>query len=143
MRRGPCLTNVQRQAVYQALLTRLDAGGHPSKGAFVAVAEEFRVHPRTVSRIWKRAVVSVASGEIVPDVAVRRSNSGRKKKPIDLSLRLAEVPPSSRTSIRALSEATGVPRSTLWRLIKAGALRRRASRRKNKDDQPYELVSSA
>ena len=59
-RRGPILISEQRVAVYNELLTKLK-NGHPEKGAFSIFSEQFHVHPKTISRIWKQARQSVAA----------------------------------------------------------------------------------
>lgn len=117
------LSNEQRQAVYQELLTMLKVDGKPVKGSFSVVAVHFGVGWRTISRIWSRAKEDVAAGALVPCVATHFKNCGRTKSNKDVFSVLTSIPFSRRTTLRSMAAASGIPRSTLGRLVKEGAIR--------------------
>ncbi len=119
------LTNPQRRAIYELLLTK-SLDGYLEKGSTRVVAEVFNVSIRTVQRIWKRAQLCIAHGVQINVDSRKRYNCGRKKVEIDLSVVVA-IPLRQRSTIRSLAEALGVPKSTLHRLFKEGHLRRHSN----------------
>jgi hypothetical protein len=119
-RQGPALTSEQRLAVYHELLLHVK-NGRPMKGSFKMVATRFGVHWKTISRIWKHAQESIAAGTLVPYLKMR--HTGAKMKVTDVNAIVTSVPLRRRTTLRALSAATGIPTMTLWRRKKDGAIR--------------------
>lgn len=114
----------QRQAVYQALLTKLK-NDRPAKGSFNEVAQRFNVNSKTISRIWKQANASLSNGELVPNLKTQHKPKIPKNR--DITSMVTEVPLSRRTTLRSLAAATGVPTTTLWRKMKEGAIRRHSN----------------
>ncbi|EEE52153.1 hypothetical protein OsJ_33993 [Oryza sativa Japonica Group] len=119
------LTNPQRRAIYELLLTK-SLDGYLEKGSTRVVAEVFNVSIRTVQRIWKRAQLCIAHGVQINVDSRKRYNCGRKKVEIDLSV-VAAIPLRQRSTIRSLADALGVPKSTLHRLFKEGHLQRHSN----------------
>ncbi len=121
------LTDMERHAVYDSMLTMLRKG-RPAQGAFSKVAAQYNVHPKTVSRIWHRGRSSLEAGAIVADVSSKRKGScGPKSKMNDINFALTALPLNRRGSLRSISAATGIPITTLHRQLKAGSIRRHSS----------------
>ena len=120
------LTDDERQAVYEMVLSKM-TNGKPAKGSFTAIAGQFRVHPLTVSRIWKAGAKSIAEGSICANVSSKRKGKcGKKAIEIDLDA-VKAVPLSQRGTLRSLAAAIGIPKSTLHRKFKEGQLRRHSN----------------
>lgn len=91
------------------------------KGTIAAAVSKFGVNKTSVYRIWKRAMDQVKEGKVILDVASRKSKCGRKT--IDYSTEFHEVkdvPLSRRGTLRSLSPAINVPKTPLFRRLKAG-----------------------
>ena len=93
------------------------------RAVIAAAADKFQVHRNTVSRIWSFMKPVLDSGSST-DVVMRqvlsrnRGNCGRKRKDYTIALeRVKQLPLIQRCSLRALSSAVGVPRTTLLRLL--------------------------
>ncbi|MEN9567564.1 MAG: hypothetical protein RLZZ69_2760 [Cyanobacteriota bacterium] len=120
------LTNDERQAVYEMVLSK-SVHGKPAKGSFTDTAAHFKVHPLTVSRIWKVGQKSIAEGSICANVSSKKKDKcGRKATEIDLE-DVKTVPLSQRSTLRSLSAAISIPKSTLHRKFKQGQLRRHSN----------------
>ncbi|KAI3901062.1 hypothetical protein MKW92_028946 [Papaver armeniacum] len=114
------LTDEQRLAIYQFLLKEGN-DGRLKKGSASSAAKLFSTSTTTVSRIWKRSKVCLELSLPV-DVSSRMPKKiGRKRTEIDIT-KIHEIPLERRNSIRSLAEALNVPKSTLHRRIKEGAL---------------------
>uniref|UniRef100_A0AAV1TR81 DUF7769 domain-containing protein n=1 Tax=Peronospora matthiolae TaxID=2874970 RepID=A0AAV1TR81_9STRA len=115
------LTYEERRSMLDFLLKRrVDGTSKLVRHAVTDAATEFRVDRRTVSRLWKRAVQSLENGDEVCDVASRKvGRRGRRKRDWSAELkRVKEIPVSQRGSIRALAVAVGIPKTTLYELLK-------------------------
>ncbi|CAI5736588.1 unnamed protein product [Hyaloperonospora brassicae] len=115
------LTYDERRSMLDFLLERrVDGTSKLARHAVTDAATEFRVDRRTVSRLWKRAVQSFENGDEVCDVASRKvGHRGRRKRDWSAELkRVKEIPLSQRGSIRALAMAVGIPKTTLYELLK-------------------------
>lgn len=126
---GPALPKRQlardvRLAVFNALLVE-SIDGHLPHGAFTKVGVEFNVDRKTISRIWQRGCKSLDDGALLPEVSKR--HRGRQKKHVDVAARVEAVPISRRGTIRSLSAAIGIPRSTLGELVQKGEIRRHSN----------------
>jgi hypothetical protein len=88
----------ERHAVYEFLLQRLNASGQPKRGSMSAAAAKLSVHAETVSRIWKRAVESTASGSIAANVSSRKLGRVGQKKALNLD-RVKDIPFCQRSNI--------------------------------------------
>lgn len=120
------LKNEERQAIYELVLSKM-TNGKPAKGSFTEIAGQFKVHPITVSRIYKAGRKSIAEGSICANVSSKKSGKcGRKSQEIDLDY-VKSVPLSQRGTIRSLAAAIGVPKSTLHRKFKEGQLKRHSN----------------
>ncbi|ETV78974.1 hypothetical protein H257_07758 [Aphanomyces astaci] len=116
------LTDVERNAVLQRLLIRMQPGGKLPRGAMVDVALEFGVVRSTVRRIWKRACVDVHGGvRPCADVSSQmKGRVGRKQVHESISQRLQAIPKARRTTFRSIAAAMNVPKTTLHRYYKKG-----------------------
>lgn len=115
------LTYEERRAMLDFLMKRrVEGTSKLVRHAVTDAATEFRVDRRTVSRLWKRAVQSLENGDEVCDVASRKvGRRGRRKRDWSAELeRVKEIPLAQRGSIRALATAVGIPKTTLYELLK-------------------------
>ncbi|MEN9567333.1 MAG: hypothetical protein RLZZ69_2529 [Cyanobacteriota bacterium] len=119
------LSNDQRQRVYELILEK-SQNGIPKKGSFKEIASLFKVHPKTIKRIWTRGRQSLAEGASSADVSSRFKGKSPKTD-TDLKDRVQNIPLRLRSSIRSLSAALGMPKSTLHDRFKAGELRRHSN----------------
>ncbi|GMF12699.1 unnamed protein product [Phytophthora lilii] len=123
-RRKPNMTDEERMAMADFLLKHSEGETRLPRAVITAAAENFNVHRNTVSRTWKHmktALDAGASTDVVMLQALsrKRGNCGRKKKDYSEALeRVKQLPLSQRGSLRALSSAVGVPRTTLFRLLR-------------------------
>ncbi|KAG3091961.1 hypothetical protein PI125_g17287 [Phytophthora idaei] len=101
--------------------------GVPRLGTMKKVAAGFRVVPRTVSRIWKRALKAKEVTELWSAASLRH-HRGRPTKDVAAKLeRLRGVSYARRGTLHAASAACGVPRATLHLRVKAGDVRAHVS----------------
>ncbi|KAI5424708.1 hypothetical protein KIW84_030771 [Lathyrus oleraceus] len=115
------LSNEERMYIYHELLQK-SVDGKLRKGATNEVASSNSVPLRTVQRIWKRAKESETR-----DVSHRKTkNCGRKRISIDEN-QIRELPFSQRTNIRSLAFALKTNPTSVFRLIKSGAIRRNSN----------------
>lgn len=115
------LTYDERRAMLDFLLKRrIEGSTKLMRHAVTDAATESGVDRRTVSRLWKRAVQSLENGDEVCDVASRKvGRRGRRKRDWSAELeRVKEIPLAQRGSIRALATAVGIPKTTLYELLK-------------------------
>ncbi|KAH7835594.1 hypothetical protein Vadar_027734 [Vaccinium darrowii] len=115
------LSNHQRLAIYETLLME-SVAGKLKRGVVKKVATLFSVDKKTVRRIWQRGKDCVAKGLTVDVSAKCARTGGRKRVHINFA-EIANIDLRDRTNIRSLAEALKVPRSTLHRRIKEGAIR--------------------
>jgi hypothetical protein len=114
------LSDEVRTAILHRLL-QFAVDWHLCYGTQALVAEEFHVHPSTVTRLWKRACETrLANGHA--DVAAHTSLRGMRPvyalEGIDQSIR--SLPLSRRSTQRDIALGLGVPRSTVNRIIASG-----------------------
>ncbi|KAE9113484.1 hypothetical protein PF005_g10499 [Phytophthora fragariae] len=115
------LTYEERRSMLDFLMKRRVEGTTKLvRHAVTDAANEFGVDRRTVSRLWKRAVQSLENGDEVCDIASRKvGRRGRRKRDWSAELeRVKEIPLAQRGSIRALATAVGIPKTTLYELLK-------------------------
>ncbi|ETI42512.1 hypothetical protein L914_11894 [Phytophthora nicotianae] len=123
-RRKPNLTDDQRLTMADFLLKHSMGEARLPRSVITAAADKFEVHRNTVSRVWnlmKAAIDVGAPTDVVMNqvLSKKRGNCGRKKKDYSAALeRVKQLPLSQRGSLRALSTAVGVPRTTLFRLLR-------------------------
>ncbi|KAG6977402.1 hypothetical protein JG688_00000396 [Phytophthora aleatoria] len=123
-RHKPNLTDDQRLMMADFLLKHSQGEARLPRSVITAAADKFEVHRNTVSRIWnlmKAAMDVGAPTDVVMNqvLSKKRGNCGRKKKDYSAALELVkQLPLSQRGSLRALSSAVGVPRTTLFRLLR-------------------------
>ncbi|KAG4063050.1 hypothetical protein PC123_g2147 [Phytophthora cactorum] len=123
-RHKPNLTDDQRLMMADFLLKHSQGEARLPRSVITAAADKFEVHRNTVSRIWnlmKAAMDVGATTDVVMKqvLSKKRGNCGRKKKDYSAALELVkQLPLSQRGSLRALSSAVGVPRTTLFRLLR-------------------------
>jgi hypothetical protein len=92
-----------------------------SRGAINEVANKFEVSRLTISRIWQMAKKQYEEGKISADVSSKKVNCGRKRKDYSENLkRIKHIPINRRGTIRSLSCAIDVPKSTVFRRFKEG-----------------------
>lgn len=122
------LNQNQRESILQFLLMRYK-DNKLNHGAINEAAANFKVHRRTISRLWKRAQQSKENGNEVFNVESRkRGRCGPKKKDFSQQLeKIKDIPLNQRRTLRSLSNAVNVPRTTLHRILKKGNVFKRVS----------------
>lgn len=117
------LTDAERTAVIEELLKGSN-NGVLRRGDFGRVAGMFGSNPRTIAKLWKEYERQKADGVVRPDLRnKRRGKSGRKGIDVDGLLERLKDVPADKTSLRALSDALGIPKSTLQNTLKKRGLR--------------------
>ena len=89
------------------------------RGALTDIAKMFHVHPRTISRVWARAIENYENPRIKTFRASPRKNKiGQRRQWIPEEVREAvkQLPIHRRRSLRCLSGALGIPLSSLYRM---------------------------
>ncbi|ETV89899.1 hypothetical protein H310_15260 [Aphanomyces invadans] len=100
--------------------------GKLAHGAINTTASEMNIHRSTVARVWK----DFHRDALMPSRKVGRVGRTPIYTPGVVVAMVRELPQSLRTTMREISEAKGIPLSTLHRHLKAGTLRRRSTRMK-------------
>ncbi|RLN61112.1 hypothetical protein BBP00_00005623 [Phytophthora kernoviae] len=118
------LTNEERLEMAAFLFKNSQGEGRLPRSAITAAADKFKVHRNTASRIWNLMKPALDRGAVAEAMTVsvlsrKRGNCGRKKKDYSAEMeRVKQLPADQRGSLRALSSAVGVPRTTLFRLLR-------------------------
>ena len=127
-RRKPNLTDSERSGVIQFLLERLKSTSKLTLiiGAINECASKFNVDRKTISRMWKHIKEQKRAKLPVIQLPSKISqNSGRKPKNWNPHIEeMKEVPLRLRQTIRSLAFSIKVPRSTLFRILKGGKIKR-------------------
>lgn len=115
------LTLNQRNGILQRLL-QYRKGDKLQHGAINVVAADFQVSRITVSKIWHIAKRQYSAGQKFADVSSRKKkNCGRKRKDYSDNLaKMKDIPKNCCGSIRSLSAALDIPKSTLFDIFKRG-----------------------
>jgi hypothetical protein len=89
------------------------------KGALLEASRAFGVSTKTCKRIWER-FLETSDG----DVSHRKHQSGRPKKisSVELLTKIASLPKETRSSVRGLARALGMPHTTIHRRLKSGEI---------------------
>lgn len=113
-KRRTVLPDHERVNILNYLLS-LSHDGQLPYGAQRLACEIFRVNKSVISRIWKNK----------EDVSLKRKGRcGRKERDIEaIKIAIKDVPVQDRCSLRKLSAATGIPKSTLHLKLKQGHLK--------------------
>lgn len=127
----PNLRLEERNAILHFLLQcrNFNANSGLHRGAIADAASKFGVNRKTISNIWIRAKSTLENGGICMNVASKIStNSGRKSSDLAQKLeKIGDVPLNRRTTIRGLSSAINIPKTTLHRALKSRLLRRHSN----------------
>lgn len=121
-------SNKDRVAIVQFLILH-KKNEKLQKGAIALAAKQFKCNRMTISRIWKRASENNFQGESYGNVdSLKKQNCGRKCKDYGEQLeKLRDIPHSRRGTLRSAAHAIGVPKSTLFRILKKGKVIKRVS----------------
>ena len=93
--------------------------GKLKKATIRNAAEKFNLHRNTVGTIWRSAKKKLAEGSTAFDVSSKKKRNGRKRKNWDAEIEnIKNIPGSEKLSLRTLSKASNIPRTTLHNLIK-------------------------
>ena len=118
------LTNTQRQEIANFLLKN-STNGKLKRGLIKAAKIEFGRSILTISKLWKKVKVQLNQGSHVINVQNRKSLCGRKKKDRhNVMDRIKQVPWIQRQTLRSLSNAVNIPKSSLHRMLKNGDIHR-------------------
>jgi len=91
------MTEEVTKQVYQALLATSKNGTLGKKDTRI-VADQFRVHIRSVQRLWKRGKIQLAHNIPVVVASRKKGTCGRKAVPVDLE-QLRNIPLKQRMTI--------------------------------------------
>ncbi|ETV86579.1 hypothetical protein H257_01732 [Aphanomyces astaci] len=122
---GRELSHAKKMEVIRCLHT-LSTKGKLARGAILTTASEHKIHRTTVSRIWK----AFQRNELLPSLKAGRVGRSPVYTPHLVASTVRELPQSLRSTMRHISEATGIPLGSLHRALKAGKLHRRTTRLK-------------
>ncbi|ETV99370.1 hypothetical protein H310_08083 [Aphanomyces invadans] len=114
------LSFAHRRTTYETLLSVAVDGVLP-RGALTELAQKFRCHPRTITRLWTQARLSVRDGYRAADVATRtKGNSGRHalRTSDEIEAAIGNVPQMQLQALPSLSAACGIPMTTIFRHMK-------------------------
>lgn len=110
--------------MYLALLEK-SANGKIGRMVTKTIASRFSVSIRVIQRIWKQAKNTAMNGKV--DVSHRKTKKcGRKSVSIDME-QFRNVPLCKRTTLRSLSFAIKIGKTTLVRHLKLGTIRRHSN----------------
>lgn len=127
---NPTILSDDKRAAIQQYLLRGSVASRLQRGAIKNAAHYYSVHRNIVYGIWKRHRNTCDADGLVGDVRMRKK--GRVgRKPLDavaLRAKIAAIPLNCRRTEETLAAETGVSRSALRRLVKAGLLRGHRSR---------------
>ncbi|KAF0683218.1 hypothetical protein As57867_024640, partial [Aphanomyces stellatus] len=98
--------------------------GKLAHGAIGYTASQFNLHRTIVSRIWK----AFQRQGLAPSLKAGRVGRKPIYTPALVKSTLRELPQSLRSTMRDMSEATGIPIGSIHRSLKAGTIQRRTSR---------------
>ncbi|OQR85870.1 hypothetical protein ACHHYP_11246 [Achlya hypogyna] len=115
----------ERVRVIMELQRRTKDGVLPS-GSFVAVAKTMNCYRDTVSTLWHRYSNDPKISAIVSRIPATSGRCGMTRDVFDA--KVAKVPITKRSTLRALSKASGIPTTTMHRAKRARWLRRGGSR---------------
>ncbi|KAF0702842.1 hypothetical protein AaE_015683, partial [Aphanomyces astaci] len=125
------LPDDQRWSLYHDLLESKHSG-RLARGVAAELLKKYGISRQTLSKIWKRGQQTrVQSGRA--DVGLRKKGrSGRRpKRTLDeVESAVKSVPPHLRKTFASLAASSGIPPTTLWRVLQTKKLQRRTSRLK-------------
>ncbi len=126
--RKPNASDVDRTSLV-VFLSQRHKNGRLVKGALEEALTLFPFKKSQIQSLWKRAREGVLDPNVEVDISNRKKgNSGRKKKYRDEHIeKIREVPLSQRTTLMSLSFAIGIPKTSLWRLLKCGKIVRHSN----------------
>lgn len=113
-------------AIYQDLLA-LSTNMQLPHGALKKTADKLKTSRWTVDRIWKRRLDAETPDGVVKAVRKRKKGRVGRKRSVDAAVvneARMNTPLRNRRTLRHLSEAIGIPNTTLWRLLRDGEIRR-------------------
>ncbi len=126
--RKPNAKNEERVALV-LFLSQRHKNGRLIKGAIEEAEKIFPFKRASIQLIWKKARPGVLDPSIVVDISnQKKGKSGRKAKYSEGDLAtMGDVPLRQRTTLRSLSFAMSIPRTSLWRLLKTGKIVRHSN----------------
>ena len=110
-------------AVVHFLIRNQKDDGKIKRGSLGDCAKEFNCSTKTIKRIWDRHLATVSPECPAGDVSLRRTNCGRKRKPLSDLANIENIAYNERGTQRSLSKATGIPRTTLRDRLKEGNIK--------------------
>lgn len=127
------LTDDERRAIYQHLLAKSVNCKLP-RGSITNAANRWNKSRYTIHRIWKRGQESRNSSNSPGNVDSHiKSKSGRKANDVSvIQSKVSKLSLIERKTLRSMASASGIPKSTLHRARKNGALLRHSSSTKPK-----------
>ena len=123
----PNTTNQTRAAIL-VFLSQHHKNGRLCNGAAAEAELKFGVSNTTVRRIWTRGREGVLDPSKSVDVSSRKKGRcGRKSKWADKISHVSQIPLHDRQTLDRFSYVVGIPKTSLWRLLKNGHLKRHTS----------------
>ncbi|ETV76472.1 hypothetical protein H257_09489 [Aphanomyces astaci] len=125
------LPNDQRLGLYHELLVHKVNGRLP-KGKAEELLAQYGVSRQTLSKIWRRGQRSKARNGLADVALKKKGRCGRRpsRTMSDIETAIKSVPPVLRRTFESLAVSSGIPRTTLWRVLQTKKLQRRTSRLK-------------
>ncbi|ETV67673.1 hypothetical protein H257_16257, partial [Aphanomyces astaci] len=125
------LPDDQRWSLYHDLLENKQSG-RLARGKASELLLKYGISRQTLSKVWKRGQ-ETRSQDGRADVALKRKgHSGRRPKCTmdEVEAAVKSVPPHLRETFASLAASSGIPPTTLWRVLQTRTLERRTSRLK-------------
>lgn len=123
----PNLTDEERQSILHSLL-RCAQGCKLQRGVIEDLAKKYGKSTKTIHRIWIQAKNCMNQETPINVMSRKKQNCGRKKHDRQIQLNaVTTVPWNQRSTLRSLSHAIKIPRSSLHDLMKRDAKIKRIS----------------
>ncbi|KAF0715869.1 Aste57867_3131 [Aphanomyces stellatus] len=125
------LPNDQRWSLYHDLLEN-KRNGRLARGKAAELLQKYGISRQTLSKVRKRGQHSRAVFGRADVAAMKKGRSGRppKRTVDDVEAAVKSVPPHLRKTFVMLAASSGIPSTTLWRVLQTKKLQRRTSRLK-------------
>ncbi|KAF0730141.1 hypothetical protein AaE_009321 [Aphanomyces astaci] len=123
------LPDDERLKLYHELL-ETKVNGRLPHGHLNVLLDRYGISRQTLSKVWQRGQRSKEQTGLACVARRKKGHSGRPRKRSvqQIEAAIKSAAPHLRMTLATLSTATGIPPTTLWRLLQTKKLRRRISR---------------
>ncbi|ETV63813.1 hypothetical protein H257_19254, partial [Aphanomyces astaci] len=125
------LPDDEQLSLYHELLEHKQ-NGRLARGKAKEILRKYGISRHTLSKIWTRGQLSKAQSGLADVVLKRKGRAGRRPSRTIAQIESAvkNAPPHLRRIIALLTASSGIPPTTLWRVLQSKKLVRRTSRPK-------------